>query len=504
MKSDFYNTDDSMHTSDFYKKLFKELSEKIFVFTVSSDNHFHSPLVSESICEMFELSNNIISDTIMSFFYNSIYKDDKIKVLRFLIGSRKIEKKGDLEFRSVLPKRGLCWFKVFFKTELHSDGSIVFLGNVLDITDFKVQQLQLEISDRRFRFAMEASTSGVWDWDLQTNSVFYSSQSLKILEQESTDIFDNPERWDQIVHPDDLKKYYATIQNHFENKTPFYENLHRVLTSSGKYKWILDRGKVIERSPDGKPLRVIGTHTDISSQKEKELELISAMELYSEHNSRLLNFSHTVSHNLNSHAGNIKLLLDMIDLEENSLENTETLGYLRTVSDDLNETIANLSQIVNIQNNLNVIKEPLDLNLYLKKNSNIISGYNHENKARIINNVAKGAIVTFNPAYLESVLLNFSTNAIKYAHPDRFPIIEFNFFVENEKKVLTITDNGLGIDLEKYGDLLFGMYKTFHTHEKAHGIGLYIAKNQIESMNGKVSVESKVGVGTTFKIIFSD
>jgi signal transduction histidine kinase len=101
-------------------------------------------------------------------------------------------------------------------------------------------------------------------------------------------------------------------------------------------------------------------------------------------------------------------------------------------------------------------------------------------------------------------LLNFSTNAIKYAHPDRLPIIVFDFFIENEHKVLTITDNGLGIDLEKYGNLLFGMYKTFHQHENAHGIGLYIVKNQIESMNGKVSVTSKVGEGTVFKIIFSD
>jgi signal transduction histidine kinase len=306
------------------------------------------------------------------------------------------------------------------------------------------------------------------------------------------------------VHPEDLNKYYATIQDHFENKTPFYENFHRVLTSSGKYKWILDRGKVVERSLDGKPLRIIGTHTDLSSHKEKELQLMQKMELFSKNNSRLLNFSHIVSHNLNTYAGNIKALLDMMDAEEKPLEDMEALGYLRTVSDDLNETIANLSQIVNIQNNLDVKKEPLDLNWYLEKNANIISNYNHENKATIINNVAVGTIVNFNPAYLESILLNFSTNAIKYAHPDRFPTIEFNFFVENQKKVLTITDNGLGIDLERYGDLLFGMYKTFHKHQEANGIGLYITKNQIESMNGKVTVQSKVGEGSTFKITFGD
>lgn len=101
-------------------------------------------------------------------------------------------------------------------------------------------------------------------------------------------------------------------------------------------------------------------------------------------------------------------------------------------------------------------------------------------------------------------MLNFSTNAIKYAHPDRSPIIEFNFFIENGKKILTVTDNGLGIDLDKYGHLLFGMYKTFHNNENAQGIGLYITKIQIDAMKGEISIKSKVGVGTSFKIIFSN
>jgi PAS domain S-box-containing protein len=504
MTTDFYKADNKSNTNYFYKKVLDEMPEIFFVFTVSSKNQFEVQLVSDAVIEMFESSNESIQDAEMSFFYNRIYKEDKTRVLRFVIDSRNNHKNGALEFRVLLPKKGLCWFKIASKTELQPDGSVVFYGSILDISDFKKQQRQLEISDERFRFAMEASTSGVWDWDLRTNSVFYSSQSLKILEQETRDVFDSPERWDQMVHPDDLKKYYATIQDHFENKTPFYENFHRVLTSRGKYKWILDRGKVIERGLDGKPLRIIGTHTDLSSHKEKELQLMQKMELFSKNNSRLLNFSHIVSHNLNTYAGNIKALLDMMDAEEKPLEDMEALGYLRTVSDDLNETIANLSQIVNIQNNLDVKKEPLDLNWYLEKNANIISNYNHANKATIINNVAVGTIVNFNPAYLESILLNFSTNAIKYAHPDRFPTIEFNFFVENQKKVLTITDNGLGIDLERYGDLLFGMYKTFHKHQEANGIGLYITKNQIESMNGKVSVESKVGEGSTFKITFGE
>ncbi len=391
-----------------------------------------------------------------------------------------------------------------FRSKSREDRSPVFSGKFINVSELKAQELKLKVLEERFQFALEASNTGVWDWNIKTNTVFYSSQSFKILEINSADIFDNPERWDEIVHPDDLEEYYAAIKEHFEDKTPFYENFHRVLTSSGKYKWILDRGEVIERDRNGKPLRVIGTHTDITAQKEKELELVKTMKLYSEKNSQLLNFSHIVAHNLNSHAGNLKLLLDMIDAENKNIENSEAFSYLRTVSDDLNKTITDLSQIVNIQNNVNITIKPLNLNNYLKKVLNVVSAYNYRNFGTIINNIPKEATINFNPAYLESVLLNFCTNTIKYAHPERDLIIEFNFFIEKGKKVFTITDNGLGIDLKKYGHLLFGMYKTFHKHQDAHGIGLYITKNQIESMNGAVSVESAVGVGSTFTVTFND
>ncbi|MCC9070208.1 PAS domain-containing sensor histidine kinase [Flavobacterium sp. F-65] len=391
-----------------------------------------------------------------------------------------------------------------FRPKSREDRVPAFSGKFFNVSELQAQELKLKVLEERFQFALEASNTGVWDWNIKTNTVFYSSQSFKILEINSADIFDNPERWDEIVHPDDLEEYYAAINEHFEKETPFYENFHRVLTSSGRYKWILDRGEVIERDSNGKPLRVIGTHTDITAQKEKELELVKTMKLYSEKNSQLLNFSHIVAHNLNSHVGNLKLLLDMIDSENKSMEDSEAFGYLRTVSNDLNKTITDLSQIVNIQNNVNIVVKPLNLNNYLKKVLDVVSAYNYRDLGTIINNIPKDATINFNPAYLESVLLNFCTNAIKYAHPDRDLIIEFNFFIEKGKKVFTITDNGLGIDLKKHGHLLFGMYKTFHKHEDAHGIGLYITKNQIESMNGAVSVESAVGVGSTFTVTFND
>ena len=139
---------------------------------------------------------------------------------------------------------------------------------------------------------------------------------MKMLEFEAKDTIDTIDKWDDRIHPSDKEKYLIDIQMHIDNRTPFYENSQRVLTKSNKYKWILSRGKIIERDEKDNPLRIIGTHMDISLQKEKEDELIKSLEIIVEQNSRLLNFAHIVSHNLRSHAANIEMLLNFIDEEE--------------------------------------------------------------------------------------------------------------------------------------------------------------------------------------------
>ncbi|KAF2514283.1 PAS domain-containing sensor histidine kinase [Flavobacterium foetidum] len=502
---DLPSNDDCLEMNNFYRKLFAEMPDLLFQFVIDSDHKYTFPLVSKSVDDIFELSVKEFTDDIKFIIYERIFPQDREEFFRSLVKSRKEIIPWEIEFRAFLPKKGLRWFKVSAKTEMSPDNRVSFFGHISDITDLKDKEEKLRISEERFQFALEASTVGVWDWDMTTNTVFYSSLSLKILELESADIFDNPERWDKIVHPEDLPKYYSDIQEHFDNKIPYYENYHRVMTSSGNYKWILDRGKVIKRDENGKPLRVIGTHTDVSIQKEKELELLKTMKLYSDQNSRLLNFSHIVSHNLNTQAGNIKSILDFIDADVDKKTIAEMLEHLRTVSNDLNETISNLTQIVKTQSNIDIAVAPLLLSEYIEKTISTIKGYDKQRKVTIVNNVPKYLTVNFNPAYMESVLLNFTTNAIKYAHPDRDPVIVFDFAIEPEGfKSLKITDNGLGIDLKMYGDLLFGMYKTFHKHEEARGIGLYITRNQIEAMKGTVLVESEVGVGTSFKIVFND
>ena len=253
---------------------------------------------------------------------------------------------------------------------------------------------------------------------------------------------------------------------------------------------------------DGKVLDFYLNKNDITHLKLLEQELIVTNKRIDEQNKRLLNFSNIVSHNLRNYANSFIGMTQLLDEPNSPEEQTEILGYVKKISLNFSDTIKNLTEIVHVQNMGSI--EMVSLNLYeqLVKAISTISMKIKINKGVIHNNVGANTTIICNPAYIESILVNFLTNAIKYKHLDRDPIVELNCYSENDEVVLTVADNGMGIDLEKHGKDLFGMYKTFHGNEDANGIGLYTTKYQVETMGGHIEVESKEGQGSKFIIYF--
>jgi diguanylate cyclase (GGDEF)-like protein/PAS domain S-box-containing protein len=132
-------------------------------------------------------------------------------------------------------------------------------------------QLQQHLSSEdRWRSVLEGVEDGVWDWNLETGKIFYSYQWKAMFGYEDDEVGNTLSDWDSRVHPEDLAASYADLERHFKGETPFYRNEHRVRTKAGIWKWSLDRGKVIQRSADGRPLRMVGTNTDISDLKAAE------------------------------------------------------------------------------------------------------------------------------------------------------------------------------------------------------------------------------------------
>ncbi|MBN1323199.1 MAG: PAS domain S-box protein [Methanotrichaceae archaeon] len=148
-----------------------------------------------------------------------------------------------------------------------SPGKGKFSTVFIDITERKRMENSLKESEARWQFALEGAGDGVWDWNVQTGKVFFSPQWKAMLGYEEHEVGSTLDEWGKRVHPDDKERCSADLMSHFSGETPVYTNEHRVLCKDGTYKWILDRGKVIEWTPDGRPLRVIGTHSDITDRK---------------------------------------------------------------------------------------------------------------------------------------------------------------------------------------------------------------------------------------------
>lgn len=226
--------------------------------------------------------------------------------------------------------------------------------------------------------------------------------------------------------------------------------------------------------------------------------------LTNQQNARLQNFAYIVSHNIRSHSANLTALVDLLQEATEKSQAAIFLQMLKTSTDKLAETIINLNEIVTVTTTSPQAKEPRYLGQEVNRTLAALNLLLHQTQLAVAVAIPEEVTVNVVPAYLDSILLNLFSNAIKYRSRSAAPHLALGCYREEDYVVLTVTDNGQGLDLARNKNKIFGMYKTFHDNEDARGLGLFITKNQVEAMNGKIEVDSTVGVGTTFKVYFSE
>ena len=234
-----------------------------------------------------------------------------------------------------------------------------------------------------------------------------------------------------------------------------------------------------------------------------EIALNNSLELLSQHNQQLKNFTHILSHNIRNHASNISLLTGLLDTSAMDDEDADVIHKIKKVSEGLNTTLNDLSAAIRIRES--VLKpEIMHFKAVTQKVITILDTDLNINHAAVDIDF-RVETVSFPGIYLESIMMNLISNSIKYRKEDVAPRIKMcTYKNESGHTVLEHTDNGIGIDLVLHGDKIFGLYKTFHQNKNASGVGLFLVKNQIESQGGQIIVESSPNEGATFKIIFNE
>ncbi|MHB1279255.1 MAG: sensor histidine kinase [Bacteroidia bacterium] len=246
---------------------------------------------------------------------------------------------------------------------------------------------------------------------------------------------------------------------------------------------------------EGLPFQEVNDEGAISAYK-------AVMDELSNQNQRLQQFAHIVSHNLRSHSGNLELMLKMFRETDDQEERELFLSQIENISSSLSETIHNLTKVVQVNGLTTRSKVVTKLGWVIKNALNTLQADLDHAGAKVFVSEYGWEELPCEPAYLDSIVLNLLCNAIKYRHPDRIPEIHIETALEGNKKLLKIRDNGLGIDLDLYGDKLFELYKTFHKNKDARGVGLFITKSQVEAMGGRIWAESTPGVGSQFTVEF--
>lgn len=257
---------------------------------------------------------------------------------------------------------------------------------------------------------------------------------------------------------------------------------------------------------------VLAITKDITKVRRNEQELIANIDSLHNLSKRiefkrnvLQDFAYIVSHNLRSPTGNLMLLLDIYKRTTEPEKKELLLEKFFEVAQQLSNTVQNLSEVVNINQNKEIQRDEIRFETVLQNLMISLNGNIAATNADIKYDFANCETISYPKVYLESIMLNLLTNALKYSSPERRPEILFTSRKEeNGLIVFECKDNGLGIDLIKHGSKLFSLNKTFHNHPDAKGIGLFITKHQIASLGGSISVLSEPDKGSTFIIKFNE
>ncbi|WP_158799839.1 PAS domain-containing sensor histidine kinase [Pedobacter sp. L105] len=300
-----------------------------------------------------------------------------------------------------------------------------------------------------------------------------------------------------FIHTDDQTITSSSRSNIHKGK-PLVNFENRYQTKSGEVVWLSWTS-----IPDIEREVVFAIAKNVTGKKRQEEERNIFTANLSKINEDLKQFTRMTSHDMRSPVSNLMSLFSLLDVSKIAdPETLELVSLIKKTSEHLHKTVNNFVDVLIENDKLKVPVEDLNLAVCLDGVTESIKSLIAESHTAIAVDFSAFEDILFNRFYLESIFLNLITNSIKYSHPDQYPKISIATRVVNDTCQLIIADNGLGFDLDKVRDRVFGLYQVFHNRSDSKGIGLHLVYTHVNAMGGHISINSKVNEGTTFTISF--
>jgi PAS domain S-box-containing protein len=474
------------------------------------DEHGKWLKVNDKVCEIFGYSQEEITELT---FHEITHPEDLNEHLRLLDELIKNKRQHyQIEKRYFHKNGGIVHVLLAVSMVKDKEGKVLyFISQIIDITQKKKTEQKLKEAISNLQGILQASKQvSIIATDPTGEITMFNSGAEKLLGYKSEELVGKNNSL-KISRSKEVKRKSRELSKKYNKDINGFEALVYEakigVPNTKEWTYVRKDGTIfpvlvsIDTILDGQ--NVIGyleVATDISELKKVEMEVKSLLDITSKQNERLHNFAHIVSHNLRSHSGGISGILNLIESEYPEIAKNELVSLLINGTENLKSTVHDLTEIISV----NLSKsDTSEVNIYevVQKNLEIFSIQIKQAEFEVFNTVDKSLTVKGIPAYLDSIMLNMITNAVKYRNKKKKSYLKIYAISEKTKVTICFEDNGLGINLKMHGDKLFGLYKTFHDHDDSRGLGLFITKNQVESMNGKIEVESMENKGTTFKII---
>ncbi|MFD2162982.1 PAS domain S-box protein [Paradesertivirga mongoliensis] len=410
-----------------------------------------------------------------------------------------------IEYRIDTQKGDYKWVGAIGKiTARAEDGTPKrFSGTIKDVTDQKKSEEAILASEQKFKNAFHYSAVGMGITDVEGRWIDVNPAFCEMLGYSKTELSKLTFR--EITHPEDLPECNLYVDKLKKSEIDTFKFEKRYLHKNGGIVWglltaaVMWRENNVPKSFIAQVVNISNTKALISQLEANNLQLnLTTIDLENKIE-QLEEFNRIVAHNLRGPVGNILQLTDMISEDESLSE--LYMPMLKEATVGLDSTLKELIKILEIKLNADIAYQKCSFEEIISNVQKMLNIQIQNEKVSFKMNLEVPGI-DYPTVYLESILYNLITNAIKYRRKNVKSQVVIHTYIKGGKIALEVSDNGLGIDLQRYGHQIFKLNKVFHKGFDSKGMGLFILKNQIETLGGTISVTSQPNRGSTFEVIF--